>query len=173
MYIISKDNKPIVYVSPSQISLAHGISKMIVGTVEFDDNITIEGHKERKESALDMECLMYDLLVTALEGGSNHWYWLLKKVHEITEPYRAADDEPFAERIFRALLDGKELPIHEHDQNREEFLGTLTYDRCLKALEIMAIHWPYRYESIMTDAYDAEDADIWFQLAVMGEVVYG
>jgi hypothetical protein len=46
-------------------------------------------------------------------------------------------------------------------------------DSLLDAIQKLKDEYPRVYENIIDEEYDAEDADVFFQLAVMGEVTFG
>jgi len=46
-------------------------------------------------------------------------------------------------------------------------------DSLLDAIQKLKEDYPNAYENIIDEEYDAEDADIFFQLATMGDVVFG
>jgi hypothetical protein len=46
-------------------------------------------------------------------------------------------------------------------------------DKLLDAINLVKKDYPEVYENIVLEEYDAEDADIFLQLAVMGNVVFG
>jgi hypothetical protein len=46
-------------------------------------------------------------------------------------------------------------------------------DSILEAITIIKKDYPDVWENILDEQYDANDADIFLQLCVMGEVVYG
>lgn len=126
-----------------------------------------------------------DVFVTAIEGGSNYWYYILDVPKEIT--YMVKEEEiPFSEACGKHVLNGGELTIYDveevmdmedidndYAQDKPKPLGTINMDSLLDAISIMKRDYSEKYENIIMDEYDAEDADIFFQIATMGDVVYG
>jgi hypothetical protein len=109
-----------------------------------------------------------DVLVTALEGGSNYWY-LIKDL-----PRELESDESMglSEAIGDYVLRGGEITIYDLEDEDEE-LGELNMNKLLEAITIMKTEYPDIYQNLVNDEYDANDADVFFQVAVMGEVTFG
>lgn len=113
-----------------------------------------------------------NIIVTALEGGSNYWYLLPD-----LEPVRAwckrngIGNEPMSVKIAKALFNDPDFMLDVYDlENEDDVLGTITQASLLKA---MALHPEEALKFINEDDYDAWTADTLFQTAVMGEVVFG
>lgn len=133
--------------------------------------------------------MIEDLLVTALEGGSNYWFYLPDT--RMCEGYESKNPiynkpTPLSLQIHEAVLDGKEVPIMDaetvelYDKKGKElkepkgdhlgFISKVNYER---AEELLLDKHPHVLGNILGENYDANDADVWFQLVVMGELVYG
>ena len=116
-----------------------------------------------------------DVILTALEGGSNEWYWL----DEIEFPEWVNPKLFFSEKVGQALYANKgwTVPVYDKEEwtyeDSGEALGILSYESCQKGFDLMSVDYPEELNRIITEQYDALDADIFFQLAVMGEIVYG
>lgn len=126
-----------------------------------------------------------DVFVTALEGGSNYWYHILDVPKEITYMVKQ-ENIPFSEACGKYVLDGGELTIYDVDEvdNMEDGdndyakdkpnpLGVINMDSLLDTISIMKKEYPEKYENIIMDEYDADDADVFFQIATMGEIAFG
>jgi hypothetical protein len=126
---------------------------------------------------------IYDLLDSALFGGSNYWYWL-PDMHqkETLDWYNSLSEEQKKENkfgdntcelgFFRMLCDhsfGWEVT----DSESEDHLGYFNYFAMLRGLKLMAEEYPRHWENFKNECWDAETADVFFQLAVMGEIVFG
>ena len=59
------------------------------------------------------------------------------------------------------------------DQEGENKKYSVDYYACVKAWQIVAESYPHVFARIKEEDYDASDADVWFQCAVFGEVIYG
>lgn len=115
-----------------------------------------------------------DIIITALEGGSNYWYQLIDEDYRDKLPPKTVERQSLSERIAYALYtDPKfELPVYDVEEP-DELLGKVTQESMYRAFELAKSDYPDAYENIMEEQYDASDADILFQLATMGELVFG
>ena len=115
-----------------------------------------------------------DMIVTALEGGSNYWYSLdLNNSIGFIKKY-ADDQRPMTIRIADALYNNEDSSVVVLDtEDEEETLGTLTYQSVRKTLENFPKDHQWALDNVLNGDCDANDADVVFQVLVMGEVVYG
>ena len=115
-----------------------------------------------------------NLIVTALEGGSNYWYMIdLDNSTGFIKKY-ADDPRPKSIRIADTLYNNKDSAVVVLDtEDEEEVLGKLTYHSVRKVLENFPSDHQWALDNVLNGDYDANDADIVFQVLVMGEVVYG
>ena len=118
-----------------------------------------------------------NIIVTALEGGSNYWYLINTDEFKKELP---SSDEPLSIRIAGALYNDTPFKLNvydiesgDEDYEDKELLGVVTYESCKKAFDIMAKDYSYRLSNFINESYDADDADVFFQLATMGEVTFG
>ena len=110
-----------------------------------------------------------DLLVTALEGGSNYWYFLpLENIDEIKKCKGISTSEKIADFI----LNGGTVDVYD-TENEDEKLGEINLTSIEKAFNIMHDNWSTMYGEILNGDCDGDSADVWFQLSTMGEVVFG
>jgi len=128
---------------------------------------------EMKEFKVNVETvvtadMIENIIVGALEGGSNYWYLL-------GEGIPPSDGTPIAERILNALLNDSDykLEILDLEDEEGEPLGYLTLEGLLNAFQIVSKNYPEHFYNLLTGNDDAETADVFFQCAVMGEVVFG
>ena len=110
-----------------------------------------------------------DLITTAIEGGCHYWA-SFKFPTDYKEKYGSYEQIPFQ--------DGN---IEVSDVETEELLGYLNGATVKVGLQLMAdrkdvtgkqvpaIH----FKNLAQDNEDEETADVFMQLAVMGEIVYG
>jgi len=109
-----------------------------------------------------------DMLIGALEGGSNYWYLL----GEFTLP-ESSKDKSGTERIFDFIQDGGEIEIFDIE-NEDEVLGILNKVNVETATEKMFAGGAlWAIGEILKEEDDADTADAWFQYVVMGEQVFG
>ena len=72
------------------------------------------------------------------------------------------------ERFFEDLKNGKTFVYGDEDN-----IGKLNLANIAKALDYIKKHSPDVYEDIQTENWDADTCDVFFQIAVFGEVVFG
>lgn len=114
-----------------------------------------------------------DQLCTALEGGSNYWYYLgdIDRTHFIK-------GETLVDNLVRSFMADKEYKLPVYDlESADGFedmdkLGDVTYESMANAFGIMSKEYPSQLGNILTGNYDADDSDVWFQLATMGSVEF-
>lgn len=135
---------------------------------------------------IDGAQLVEDTIVTAIEGGSNYWYWVkvtenwfeVAKRYDIAEAKKETPQRlhlsPFSILISNALLNVDNFQMNVYDlEDPDERLGVLSKESFVKACEICCTNYPDVWANILTGNFDADDADVLFQLAVMGDVVFG
>jgi hypothetical protein len=112
-----------------------------------------------------------DLLTSALEGGSNYWYMLETPDDHDTKV-------PYWERVFTVGLlisNGKDTPKgtkpEGNDPGYKEVLVNTA--RIQTALQLMQSKYPRHFVALVNDQGDAETGDVFLQLCVFGEVIYG
>ena len=113
-----------------------------------------------------------DLITTALEGGSNHWHMLRSHKDLKTEETKHLH---YSDAIKENLEKGYDFyaPVFDVEEDNEK-LGELTIATIKEGLGLFAKEYTEKFvEWARTDNYDAEVADIAFQLMIMKEVVYG
>ncbi len=113
-----------------------------------------------------------NIIVTALEGGSNYWYSLGEGI-----PPKDNKGTPLAVRIAERIFNDSnyKLPIHDIEDEEGEPLGYLSQQSLLDAYGIISEKWPTHFHNMTSEDgdYDAETADVFFQVAVMGDIVFG
>jgi len=111
------------------------------------------------------------LIVTALEGGSNYWYMVRTSDFKSDLP---TSNEPLTVRISQALYKDPSFRMPVYDvEDEDEVLGILSQKTLKEGLELAAKDYPERFRALLDGEYDAEDADVIFQLCVMKEIVFG
>jgi hypothetical protein len=113
----------------------------------------------------------FNLLVSALEGGSNYWYYLHRDAINTAKPFRQAGDS-LVGYIWKAIEANHEIPVRDIE-SPEEVLGKISLASIERGEQLMAEKYPEHFADIVAGNDDATTGDIWFQLAVMGELVYG
>ena len=109
-----------------------------------------------------------DLLCCALEGGSNYWY-VIEKV------YRSHLDTKDPD-VYDAIVDGQGVLIGLVEED-DEYDGTkqwvLKREAISRGLQSLASNRPELFAKIVLEDYDADDADVFLQFALFGELVFG
>lgn len=133
------------------------------------------------------------MLVTALEGGSNYWYelnsadlkqmrkWLNDKIEKGELQRNKSIHYDWMDAIFQgypkplAIYETEEVYDNEGDFSEFEPLGYLSMDNIRKGLELASKDYPEHYNEFFPeyDNGDSTNADVIFQLIVMGDIVFG
>ena len=155
-------------------------------------------YKKYEEEALNRALTknnIIDLFVTSLEGGSNYWYYM--DLPDNIKTYGQSTSEAVGEYI----LQGGEIYFYDIEEyenvvrNKKKgeyniqgdlidqksykedlddtYLGYVDMDKVLESIPIIKKDYPEIWERILLEQADAGDADVFLQLCVMGEVVYG
>lgn len=108
-----------------------------------------------------------DLLTNAFEGGSNYWYRIKR-----CEP---RDNKTTADYEFWQLdipLDGGAvfIEVPGEGDNKEYRLDRAAIER---AIALMPAQYPHHWADFLTENEDATTGDVFLQLALFGEVIYG
>ena len=110
-----------------------------------------------------------DLTVSSVEGGSNYWArFVFPKNYK--DNFKSYEEIP---------MQGGTIEVF--DIETDELLGVLNKATIQTGLQLMANckdikgkAFPTRhFKNLATDNEDAETADVFMQLSVMGEIVYG
>jgi len=112
-----------------------------------------------------------DLMVTALEGGSN--YWLELSSDDINDIKNKTDkSQSFSVRVYQYIKAGNSLKVYDAE-NPEDLLGEITMDSIKESEEKMFNDYFSHYANVKEESWDAETADVWLQIAVMNDIVFG
>lgn len=159
-------------------------------------------NKVMNELVIEKKISLYklnDIIITAIEGGSNYWYFIsphaeaiinchrFQKIAEDGAVIEVPEKNCFSEAILPAVLSGKSIDIHDVEEvadtgDEEELwpapIGKLSYESIyngIKAMEkdnrpeLKALY----YGDDSDSEYDADTADVIFQYITLGEIVYG
>lgn len=124
---------------------------------------------------IDRETLE-NVFVTALEGGSNYWYYIGDDaVSKIREAVPRDEDSCLSTAMFKAVYDHNVSVDIRDVEDQSEVLGTITMDTMLDRLTALSCDSVYCHhlEAEVDECGDAESSDVVFQYIVLGEVVYG
>lgn len=120
--------------------------------------------------------VLENVFVTALEGGSNYWYYLSNDAIKLIRKAVPKEEDPYlSTAILKAILDHDvEVPINDAE-NEEEVLGYISkktlQERIQKLYNDDSLKWALQHE--IDNCGDADSSDIVFQYMAMGEVVFG
>lgn len=112
-----------------------------------------------------------DMLVGALEGGSNYWYEFREQAMLIIDRGWDGRNKTFVDRLWMALSAGFDIPVHDVENGDE--IGSISKTRIIEGEKLMREKHPEHWANIINKNDDAETADVWFQMVVLKELVYG
>jgi len=119
--------------------------------------------------------VLEDIFVTALEGGSNYWYFLPEEsIKAIRKAVPKEEDPYLSTAILKAILDHDVKVAINDAEDEEEVVGVITRGTMQARLQMLAdseLKWAL--EAHIKEEGDAESADVVFQYLAMGEVIYG
>jgi len=114
-----------------------------------------------------------DLLCSAFEGGSNYWYNIVNQIEPAVKA-KPWGDEYTPSYISIPFSDGGKLIIQdiEGDEDSER------YPLDLKAIErgkklLLTEEYQHHFADICQEQDDADTGDVFLQLCLFGEVIYG
>lgn len=120
-------------------------------------------------NALDLSIpqVLDNLLVGAIEGGSTYWAGRCVK----TPTLQRYSGTPWYENAF---VDGLTMTLTESDEDgADEADHPLNLEKGIAGLRLMAEKHPRHFSNLVIGNDDAETADVWLQLTVLGEIKYG
>ncbi len=119
--------------------------------------------------------VLEDVFVTALEGGSNYWYFLPDHSVELIRRAVPKEEDPYlSTAILKAILDHDVKVAINDAENEDEVVGVITRDLIQPRLQLLSeskLKWAL--DAHLNEQGDADSADIVFQYLAMGEVVFG
>jgi len=122
-----------------------------------------------------------EIIITALEGGSNYWAMLdgddMKKASEWVKERRNKEIHySFVDAILQGYEEGVRIWDAESDcEDKEDVLGVLSLENIVKNLPIAMNQYSEHYAQHIPEYNngDATSADVLFQLFVLGNVTFG
>lgn len=103
-----------------------------------------------------------DMLIGAFEGGSN--YWLARATPTNGERFSYTKVVKGEQTLKMTLVNPEDIETELPLINREQLI---------KGMQLMAEKAPRHFANFMDENDDAETADVFFQFALLGEIVYG
>jgi hypothetical protein len=119
--------------------------------------------------------VLEDIFVTAIEGGSNYWYFLSKDaVKRIRQAVPRDVDAVLSTATFKAVYDhGVSVPINDVE-NEEDIVGWISMETMQERLQsLLNSNDRWALERHINEEGDADSADVVFQYMTMGEAIYG
>ena len=126
------------------------------------------------ETKIESEVLE-NIFVTALEGGSNYWYYLPREsVFAVRMAVPRDVEECLSVAIYKAVCEeGVDVPIYDAE-DEEEMLGILSMTTIPERLgELIQSDNRWALTDELNEEGDANSSDIVFQYLVMGEAIFG
>jgi len=119
--------------------------------------------------------ILEDVFVTALEGGSNYWYYLHPDaIKSIRKAVPKEEDPYLSTAILKAILDHDVKVFLNDADDEDEIVGVITRGTMQARLQMLAeSNCKWALEAHLKEEGDADSADIVFQYLAMGEVIYG
>lgn len=120
--------------------------------------------------------VLENIIITALEGGSNYWYYLSDEAVDIVnKAVPKGENTSFSQRLFNAVFDnGAVVPIHDAEGDEDdEPIGYLDINTFQERLELCASEALWALQEEIDERGDAGSSDVVFQYLALGELVYG
>ena len=119
--------------------------------------------------------VLEDVFVTALEGGSNYWYYLPEEsIKAIRDAVPKSEDPYISTAILKAILDHDVKVLVNDAEQEDELIGIVSKGTMQARLQLLSdSEHRWALESHVREDGDASSADVVFQYLAMGEVVYG
>lgn len=120
------------------------------------------------------DSVLEDIFVTAIEGGSNYWYFLSDEAVRLIRKAVPREEEPcLSVATFKAVMKGTIIPINDVE-NEDEVIGLISLKAMADRLSKLATSDNREHLLAHIEGNgDADSADVVFQYLAMGEVVYG
>ena len=111
-----------------------------------------------------------DQIVTAFEGGSNYWLGNADLAPESPRPVRMGKPW-YATAALYEMVGWKIICTTDDEDGNQPY--TLNRAAVTKTLAMLVANHQQMLHEIMSETGDAETADVFLQLALFGEIVYG
>lgn len=124
----------------------------------------------KEQRILAKQQLIHDLVITAIEGGSNHWLEMFTMGNAKGEDVSYQSNFLDVDGLTTAFLTVDEF---EGGNTPLQILGKAPYITGLRKWTL----WRFNRKQPITDwsdiNFDAEDADVFMQFSLLGDIVYG
>jgi hypothetical protein len=115
-----------------------------------------------------------NVIITALEGGSNYWCKVGVPVDvELKRTNERGDSLCFTEALSLAVFSDKNFYFEVYDCQNGRKMGKVNQSSMKKGLRKAAKECPIIFSRFLEGQSDASDADVLFQFAAFGHIIYG
>jgi hypothetical protein len=108
-------------------------------------------------------------MVTALEGGSNYWYFI-KSLPKRDDLKGLAFSEALSTLVWKH---NEKIEVFDIENEDEDSLGVIDKNMIVPALNMLSKEHNEVFTNLMNENFDALDCDIFFQVLVMNEITFG
>lgn len=115
-----------------------------------------------------------DLLCCAFEGGSNYWYEIRSYVKPTSFTFYMDNEFSIFRHLDYPLNEGGEVHICDKNDDADEVF-TLSLTTIQNGIRLMSEDVRYRshWQDFLDGNEDADTGDVFLQLCLYGEVVFG
>ena len=121
-----------------------------------------------KKLEIDFE-LFESWMITALEGGSNYWYFI-KSLPKRDDLKGLAFSEALSTLVWKH---DEKIEVFDIENQDEEPLGVIEKSKIVPTLQKLSKEHNEVFVNLTSENYDAMDCDIFFQVLVMDEITFG
>ena len=121
-----------------------------------------------KKLEIDFE-LFESWMITALEGGSNYWYFI-KSLPKRDDLKGLAFSEALSTLVWKH---DEKIEVFDIENQDDEPLGVIEKSKVVATLQKLSKENNEVFVNLTSENYDAMDCDIFFQVLVMDEITFG
>jgi hypothetical protein len=111
------------------------------------------------------------LLCCGFEGGSNYWCQIVDYIEPPTEPEETWNEDEIFPHIDYPLNGGAVICAADDDEELTDL--RLDAEAIKRGLQLMALNAPRHWADFMAENEDATTGDVFLQMCLLGEIVYG
>jgi hypothetical protein len=112
-----------------------------------------------------------DLFITAYEGGSSYWCGIEnEELDKARDGFKSKETPAPSQFLWAALLAGQTINLYDQEDHSD---WTLNLEKLKTGTEKFTMEQVDHYADAVSDRMDAETADAWFQICVLGEIIFG
>ena len=121
-----------------------------------------------KKLEIDFE-LFESWMITALEGGSNYWYFI-KSLPKKDDLKGLAFSEALSTLVWKH---DEKIEVFDIENQDVEPFGVIEKSKVVATLQKLSKEHNQVFVNLTNENYDAMDCDIFFQVLVMDEITFG